>query len=190
MSWHIREAVRRLAAGGLVAYPTETVYGLGCDPFNGQAVLHLLALKKRDLDQGLILVASEFSQLEPLLQPLKPAAKRRVCSAPAITVTWVLPCLPEIPVWLRGSHDSLAIRVTSHPIAADLCATWDGPLVSTSANIHGRHPATSPLQVRKAFNGQLDCILHGPRGNNTASELRNGLTGALLQRAAVGTQKG
>lgn len=190
MSWHIREAVRLLAAGGLVAYPTETVYGLGCDPFNGRAVLHLLALKKRELDQGLILVASEFSQLEPLLQPLKPAAKRRVCSAPAIPVTWVLPCLPEIPVWLRGSHDSLAIRVTSHPIAADLCATWDGPLVSTSANIHGRHPATSPLQVRKAFNGQLGCILHGPRGNNTASELRNGLTGAVLQRAAVRTQKG
>ena len=75
MNWHIHEAVRQLAAGGIVAYPTETVYGLGCDPFNGQAVLHLLSLKKRDVNQGLILVASEFSQLEPLLLPLKPAEK-------------------------------------------------------------------------------------------------------------------
>ena len=188
MSWHIRAAVRQLAAGGIVAYPTETVYGLGCDPFNGQAVLHLLALKKRDMSRGLILVASELSQLEPMLQPLKPTAKKRVCSTPAIPVTWILPCLPEIPAWLRGNHDSLAIRITSHPLAADLCATWGGPLVSTSANIHGRHPAASPLQVRKAFNGQLDCILHGPPGNNTASELRNGLTGAVLQRAAAHTQ--
>ena len=184
MNWHIREAVRQLAAGGIVAYPAETVYGLGCDPFNGQAVLHLLALKKRDVNQGLILVASELSQLEPLLQPLKPAAKRRVNSTPAIPVTWVLPCLPEIPVWLRGNHDSLAVRITSHPVAADLCTAWSGPLVSTSANIHGRQPATSPLQIRKAFNGQLDCILHGPRGSNTASEIRNGLTGAVLQRGA------
>ncbi|MDX2457088.1 MAG: L-threonylcarbamoyladenylate synthase [Gammaproteobacteria bacterium] len=188
MSWHIREAVRQLAAGGIIAYPTETVYGLGCDPFNGQAVLHLLALKKRDVKQGLILVASELSQLEPLLQPLKPAAKRRVYSTPATPVTWVLPCLPEIPVWLRGSHDSLAIRVTSHPLAADLCDAWGGPLVSTSANIHGRHPTTSPLLVRKAFNGQLDCILHGPHGNNTASEIRNGLTGAVLQRGTAHTE--
>ena len=181
MSWHIREAVRQLAAGGIVAYPTETVYGLGCDPFNGPAVLHLLSLKKRGVEQGVILVASEFSQLEPLLQPLKPAVKKRVCNTPATPVTWVLPCLPEIPVWLRGNHNSLAIRITSHPVAAGLCAAWGGPLVSTSANIHGRHPTTSPLLVRKAFNGQLDCILHGPRGNGTASEIRDGLTGAVLR---------
>ncbi|HAJ91872.1 MAG TPA: tRNA threonylcarbamoyladenosine biosynthesis protein RimN [Gammaproteobacteria bacterium] len=190
MNWHIHEAVRQLAAGGIVAYPTETVYGLGCDPFNGQAVLHLLSLKKREVNQGLILVASEFSQLEPLLQPLKPAAIKRICSTPATPVTWVLPCLPGIPAWLRGNHDSLAIRVTSHPIAADLCAAWGGPLVSTSANIHGRQPTTSPLQVRKAFSGQLDYILHGPRGNNTASEIRNGLTGAVLQRGSAHTQNG
>jgi L-threonylcarbamoyladenylate synthase len=185
VSWHIREAVRQLTAGGIVAYPTETVYGLGCDPLNGPAVLHLLSLKKRDVKQGVILVASEFSQLEPLLQPIKSAVKKRVCSTLATPVTWVLPCLPEIPVWLRGSHDSLAIRVTSHPIAADLCTAWDGPLVSTSANIHGRPPTTSPLQVRKAFNGQLDCILHGPRGSSTASEIRDGLTGTVLRRATA-----
>lgn len=182
VNWHIREAVRQLAAGGIVAYPTETVYGLGCDPFNGSAVLHLLALKKRGVEQGVILIASEFSQLEPLLQPLKSAIKKRVQKSPATPVTWVLPCLPEVPVWLRGKHNSLAIRVTSHPVAAALCAAWGGPLVSTSANIHGRQPTTSPLGVVKAFHGQLDCMLYGPpRGSNSASEIRDGLTGTVLR---------
>lgn len=183
MSWHIREAIRRLAAGGVIAYPTETVYGLGCDPFNGNAVLHLLALKQRGIEPGLILVASCFSQLEPLLQSLQPAVRKRISKTSATPVTWVLPCLPEIPVWLRGSHDSLAVRVTSHPVAAALCTAWGGPLVSTSANLHGRQPTNSPLMVRKSFNGQLDCILHGPRGNNTASEIRDGLTGSALRHA-------
>ena len=185
MSWHIREAVRRLAAGGIIAYPTETVYGLGCDPFNGNAVLHLLSLKQRRLEQGVILIASCFAQLEPLLQPLTPAVRKRVSTTSATPVTWVLPCLPEIPVWLRGSHDSLAVRVTYHPVAAALCTAWGGTLVSTSANLHGGHPTSSPLMVRKIFNGQLDGILHGPRGNNTASEIRDGLTGTVLRRGTA-----
>lgn len=182
MSWHIREAVRQLDAGGVIAYPTETVYGLGCDPFNGHAALHLIDLKQRNIDQGLILVASHFGQLQPLLLPLSTVTRRRVTQARKSPVTWVLPCPPEIPYWLRGRHDSLAVRVTNHPVAVALCECWGGPLVSSSANIHGKPPATSPLAVRKAFNGQLDYILHGMHGcTNRPSEIRNGLTGELLR---------
>lgn len=182
MHWHIREAVRKIAAGGIIAYPTETVYGLGCDPFNGGAVLHLLALKQRHIEQGLILVASHFGQLEPLLLPLNPAIRERVASPGATPVTWVLPCQPDIPLWLRGRHTSLAVRITTHPLAAALCSEWDGPLVSTSANIHGRHPATTPLAIHRAFNNRLDYILHGTTGTGGRhSEIRNGLTGAILR---------
>ena len=182
MNWHIREAVRKIAAGGIIAYPTETVYGLGCDPFNGDAVLRLLALKQRYIGQGLILVGSHFGQLKPLLMPLDPAVLNRVDSPGTTPVTWVLPCLPDIPVWLRGTHASLAVRITTHPLAAALCDAWDGPLVSTSANVHGRHPATSPLAIRRAFNNRLDYILHGATGaGNRHSEIRNGLTGAILR---------
>lgn len=182
MSWHIREAVRQLASGGVIAYPTETVYGLGCDPFNGHAVLRLIDLKQRSIDQGLILVASRFEQLQPLLLPLSTVTRRRITQARKSPVTWVLPCHPEIPFWLRGKHDSLAVRVSSHPVTAALCERWDGPLVSSSANVHGKPPATNPLAVRKAFNGQLDYILHGPHaGTNRPSEIRNGLTGELLR---------
>ncbi len=188
MNWRIREAVRQLHAGGIVAYPTETVYGLGCDPFNGLAVMHLLSLKQRAMTQGVILSASKLAQLEPLLQPLKPATRKRVISNGPTPVTWVLPCVPETPAWLRGKHDTLAIRLTSHPLASELCSAWGRPLVSTSANIHGRHPANSASQVRKAFNNQLDCILYGPRGNNTPSQIRDGLTGNMLGRGP-GTQQ-
>ena len=187
MNWRIRKAVRQLHTGGIIAYPTETVYGLGCDPFNGLAVLHLLSLKQRAMAQGVILIASTLAQLEPLLQPLHATTRKRITRHGPTPVTWVLPCVPETPAWLRGSHDSLAIRLTSHPLASELCNAWGRPLVSTSANIHGRPPATSAIQVRKAFNNQLDCILYGPLGNNTPSQIRDGLTGNMLGRGP-GTQ--
>jgi len=182
MNWHIHQAVRQIAAGGIIAYPTETVYGLGCDPFNGAAVLQLLALKQRNIDQGLILVGSHFGQLEALLLPLDPAVRERVASPADTPVTWVLPCLPDTPVWLRGRHSSLAVRITTHPLAAALCDAWGGPLVSTSANVHGRHPASTALAVRLAFNNRLDYILHGATGSgNRPSEIRDGLSGAILR---------
>jgi L-threonylcarbamoyladenylate synthase len=181
VNWKIREALRQLEDGGIVAYPTETVYGLGCDPFNGAAVLHLLALKQRGIQQGLVLIASDFAQLQPLLLPLTPAVKKRVAKARPGATTWVLPCPPEVPAWLRGNHTSLAVRITRHPFAAALCNHWGGPLVSTSANLHGKRPASSPLAVRKAFNGHLDYILHGDCGSGRPSEIRDGISGTILR---------
>ncbi len=182
MNWKIREALRHIEDGGIIAYPTETVYGLGCDPFNAAAVLHLLDLKQRNIRQGLVLVASDFDQLQPLLLPLTPAVKKRVTKIGPGATTWVLPCPTEIPPWLRGNHTSLAVRITTHPVAAELCKHWGGPLVSTSANLHGKQPATGPLAVRKAFNSNLDYILHGERGSGRSSEIRVGITGTILRR--------
>jgi L-threonylcarbamoyladenylate synthase len=192
MNWHIREAVRRLGAGGVIAYPTETVFGLGCDPFNARAVLRLLDLKQRNIEQGLILVASDYAQLEPLLLPLSAAIRNRVLKTWPGPVTWTLPCLPETPVWLRGSHRSLAVRLTSHPLARTLCKSWNGPLVSTSANRHGKPPATSALGVRIAFDAELDYILHGNvSGTGKPSEIRDGITGRVLRvNPAVRTNGG
>ena len=95
-------------------------------------------------------------------------------------MTWVLPCHRTVPVWLRGKHHTLAVRLTTHPVSVALCDRWGGPLVSSSANIHGRPAAQTPLAVRKAFNGQLDYILHGTQaGSNQPSQIRNGLTRAV-----------
>ncbi len=182
MNWHIREAVRHIAAGGVIAYPTDTVYGLGCNPFDGAAVLHLLALKQRSSRHGVILIGSRIDHFAPFLKPLTRTAAERVQKTNGAPVTWVLPCRSDTPVWLTGQHDTLAVRVTNHPVAAALCEAWGGALVSTSANIHGRQPATSPLGVRKAFNGLLDYILHNPAGStNRPSTIRNGLTGEVLR---------
>jgi L-threonylcarbamoyladenylate synthase len=182
MDWHIREAVRRLEDGGIIAYPTETVYGLGCDPLNGTAALHLINLKQRRLEQGLILIASHFEQLEPYLCPVSAAIRTRVTRDSKTPVTWVLPCHSDVPVWLRGEHHSLAIRITTHPVSAALCERWKGPLVSSSANIHGRPAALTPLDVRKAFNGELDYILHSTQaGTNRPSQIRDALSGTILR---------
>lgn len=181
MSWHIREAVRRIAAGGIIAYPTETVYGLGCDPFNGTAVLRLLELKQRDIDQGVILIASHFMQLEPLLLPLDHATRKRVSAWQDKPVTWTLPCPPDVPVWLRGRHATLAVRITTHPVASALCERWNGPLVSTSANIHGHLPAATALDIYNSFNDTLDYVLHGACGTGHASSIRDGLSGKILR---------
>jgi L-threonylcarbamoyladenylate synthase len=182
VTWHLREAVRQLGAGGVIAYPTETVFGLGCDPFNAMAVLRLLDLKQRNIEQGLILIASDFAQLEPLLLPLSVTVRNRILNPWPGPVTWTLPCLPETPAWLRGSHRSLAVRLTSHPLARTLCKAWGGPLVSTSANRHGKPPATSALGVRLAFDSELDYILHGKvTGTGKPSEIRDGVTGRVLR---------
>jgi L-threonylcarbamoyladenylate synthase len=186
MTWHIREAVRILGEGGVIAYPTETVFGLGCDPFNSIAVLRLLDLKQRNIEQGLILIASDFAQLEPLLMPLSATVRTRILKTWPGPVTWTLPCLPKTPAWLRGNHRSLAVRITSHPLARSLCQSWDGPLVSTSANRHGKPPATSALGVRLAFDAELDYILHGMvAGTGKPSEIRDGISGRVLRGKAA-----
>jgi L-threonylcarbamoyladenylate synthase len=166
----------------VIAYPTETVFGLGCNPFNPVAVLRLLDLKQRNIEQGLILIASDFAQLEPLLMPLSAAVRNRILKTWPGPVTWTLPCLPTTPSWLRGNHRSLAVRLTSHPLARSLCESWNGPLVSTSANHHGKRPATSALGVRLAFDAELDYILHGKvTGTGKPSEIRDGITGRVLR---------
>ncbi|HEY0719815.1 MAG TPA: Sua5/YciO/YrdC/YwlC family protein, partial [Gammaproteobacteria bacterium] len=145
--WQLREAVRVLHDGGLIAYPTEAVYGLGCDPLNADAVLRLLELKQRPWQKGLILIAAEQTQLEPYLLPLDSAMLARVAPTWPGPYTWLLPARDETPWWLRGEHDTLAVRVTAHPVAAALCRAFGGPIISTSANLAGKAPATSPLAV-------------------------------------------
>ena len=182
--WHLRQAVRALQAGGIVAYPTEAVYGLGCDPLRGEAVQRLLALKQRPVEKGLILIASDWSQLEPYLLPLTASQRKRLFATWPGPHTWILPCHPAVPVWLRGAHDSLAVRITAHPVAAALCAAWGGALVSTSANRSGLPPARSPLRVRQQFGEAIDYLLPGALGglaNPTA--IRDGLTGKVLRSA-------
>jgi L-threonylcarbamoyladenylate synthase len=151
-------------SGGIIAYPTEAVYGLGCDPRNEAAVRRLLALKRRPAHKGLILIAADFAQLALFLQPLSPADQARLAATWPGPLTWLIPARPETPGWLRGRHATLAVRVTAHPLAAALCWACGHPLVSTSANLSGRPPARTALAVRRQLGRNLDYLLPGPTG--------------------------
>ena len=181
--WRRRDCVRCLRAGGIIAYPTEAVFGLGCDPGNETAVRRLLALKRRPLSKGLILIAASLAQLKPFIEPLDSAARTRLEAGWPGPLTWLLPAR-RAPVWLRGRHDTLAVRVTAHPLAAELCRAWGGPLVSTSANVGGRPPARTLLALRRRLGGKVDYIVPGQVGGAVRpTEIRDLASGRIVRRA-------
>jgi len=180
--WQLRQAARHFWLGDLIAYPTEAVYGLGCDPLNWDAVQRLLKLKQRPIDKGLILIASDFSQLQPfIIEPAQKVMAPVLKSWPGAT-TWLLPAAPQTPIWLTGRHHSIAVRVTAHPLAAALCRACNSPLVSTSANITGCKPAKTPLRLHKQLNDQIDFILHGKTGPlSQPTSIRDAISGTLIR---------
>lgn len=163
-SLRLRAVARAVQAGGVVAYPTEAVYGLGCDPRNESAVRRLLAIKRRPMHKGLILIAADFAQLTLFLQAVSPADQARLAATWPGPHTWLIPARKDAPRWLRGRHDTLAVRVTAHPLAAALCRACGHALVSTSANFSGRRPARSALAVRRQLGRSIDGLLPGPTG--------------------------
>ncbi len=180
--WKIRQAVRSFHQGGIIAYPTEAIYGLGCDPMNWCAVEGLLQLKQRPVDKGLILIAASFEQLQPFVKPLSAAQMKPIMESWPGPNTWLLPAADDLPFWLSGSHDTLAVRVTDHPIAAGLCMACNSPLVSTSANISTHHPAQNTIQVRTQLGERPDIIIHGATGGQkSASVIRDGATGRVIR---------
>lgn len=181
--FQLREAARAIQGGAVVAYPTEAVYGLGCDPLNRTAVQRLLAIKGRSMRKGLILIAADFNQLRPYLAPLSDDQLQRVQADWPGPITWVLPAAPALPAWLNGGRDTVAVRVTAHPLAAALCRAADMPLVSTSANIAGSPPARSALQVRLHCAG-VDQVIAGRTGGRARpTEIRDLRTGQQLRPA-------
>lgn len=179
---HLRLAARLLQAGGVIAYPTEGVWGLGCDPLNEAAVRRLLDLKQRPEAKGLIIIAASLPQVERWLGGLD-AAQRAACAAtwPG-PFTWVVPAA-HAPEWLRGKHDSVAVRVSAHPGVQALCNAFGGALVSTSANVSGKPPARDPLVLRQQFGRGLDYILPGRLGGDgKPSEIRDARTGIVLRK--------
>ena len=152
-----------LRRGGLIAYPTESCYGLGCDPANRAAVLRLLKLKRRPQRKGLILIASSYLQLSRYLQPITPAEQIKLQRDGALAVTYLMPVKKTAPRWLRGAHDTLAVRLTAHPVARQLCDTAGSALVSTSANRSGQRPAKTYAECRRLF-GREVWVLPGKVG--------------------------
>jgi L-threonylcarbamoyladenylate synthase len=161
---HLHRALCCLRSGGLLAYPTEGVWGLGCDPHNLSAVLALLALKNRPLEKGLILVAADEQQLAPYLEHLSPQQRRTLSTTWPGPHTWLVPCNRQVPPWISGGQPTVALRVSRHPVVAALCQAYGGPIVSTSANVTGQRPAISWLDLQKFLRAKRKqvVVLPGP----------------------------
>lgn len=160
----LRLAASRLKNGGIAAYPTEAVFGLGCDPLNPNAVAGLLRLKNRPAGKGLILIGSDFAQLEPYLDLESVPNLQQILDSWPAPVTWVFPARPTTPRLLSGDFGSVAVRVTGHPTAAALCRAFGHAVVSTSANPAGFPPARNPLSVRRYFGSASVHLLYGHTG--------------------------
>jgi L-threonylcarbamoyladenylate synthase len=160
----ISAALKALVAGGVIAYPTEAVYGLGCDPESTVALQRILDIKSREAHKGFILVAANQEQLTPFLAPIEPNWQAQLDAAWPGPVTFVLPAASTVSPLLSGQRDTLAVRVSAHPLVKELCTAYGRAIVSTSANVSG-HPALSTGQnVERVFNGSIDVIIDGRVG--------------------------
>lgn len=169
--------------GGIFAYPTEAVFGLGCDPDNEQAVMKILALKQRPVEKGVILIASNYSQLLPYVKDDAIPMDRRteiVSSWPGPN-TWLLPKSDKAPDWITGGSPLIAVRVTAHPVVRALCDFLGKPLVSTSANLAGHEPARTVAEVEQEFGGKVQIIQAQVGEQAQPTQIRHGLTGQVIR---------
>ena len=178
------EAAAALRAGGLVAHPTEAVWGLACDPASEAATLRLLALKQRSVDKGLILLAASPAQLGRLVDwnALPPVRREAVLASWPGPNTWILPATAAVPAWIRGAHASVAVRVTGHAPAAALCMAFDGAIVSTSANPAGAPPPRSLEEIDPVILQGVDAVLEGAAGSlDRPTTIRDAMSGAIVR---------
>ncbi len=158
-------AARIISDGGVIAYPTEAVWGLGCDPWNQVAVERILTIKRRPVDKGLILVAADENQIAPLLDSLNSEQRQLLRDRWPGPVTFLIPDpLGWTPEWIRGQHSSVAVRVSAHPLVHALCEQWGKPLVSTSANRAGQEALRVQDEVAVLLGDEVDMLVSGATG--------------------------
>lgn len=175
----IEEAARVLRDSGVVTCPTEGVFGLSCLPSDENALTRLLAIKQRDPAKGLILIAAAAEQLEdwialPVTDIPEPSAEQ--------AITWIVPAAMDVSGLVRGTHDGIAVRITTNPVAAALCRAVGSPLTSTSANLAGEPTITDTDELHRVFAGRVDYIVPGECGPaNGPSAIINLASGKQLR---------
>jgi len=177
----LRQAAAIIRSGGVIAYPTESVFGLGCDPMAAEAVERILDIKGRDPRAGLILVAADLGQLRNWIEPSS-AERARITQPMGHPVTWVVTAAAGVPAWITGDRSTIAVRVTPHPDTAAICRVSQTPLVSTSANLSGHRPARHSLVLRRLFGEHVDLIVPGePWTSDRPTRILDATTGIVLR---------
>jgi L-threonylcarbamoyladenylate synthase len=172
-----------LLRGGVIAYPTEGVFGLGCLPDDERALQRLLNIKRRDTNKGLILIAADASQFDDWID--LPAGAVLPEPDLAHPITWIVPPGPHVTELLRGAHENIAVRITTNPVAKMLCEAVDSPLVSTSANLSGKPTARNRFVLQRQFADVVDYVVPGDCGPASGpSEIRDFTSGKILRPRA------
>jgi len=177
----IQTAVDVLLAGGVIAYPTESIPGLGCLPSNEAAVRRLLKIKQRADDKGLILLATQYEQLKTWCTPLEQDLVQRLMQKTDSPTTWLIPSGEKKHPLIQGAHAKLAVRITTHPTAIKLCNLLNQAIVSTSINRTGEPPVMRLDEIPPEMLDQLDLVLSGTEGTGKPSDIRDLLTNQKLR---------
>lgn len=181
----ISQAQAILARGGLLVYPTEGVFGIGCDPDNSLALSRLIHVKQRDPQKGLILVAANLQQLLPYIQwsVLEPQVQEQIVASWPGPHTWLIPAAQVTDKLLTGQFSTLAVRVCSHPLVQALCKAVGKPITSSSANLSGRPAAAQASELDPELVAQVDGVLPMPTlGRAEPSSIRDARTGDWIRR--------
>jgi L-threonylcarbamoyladenylate synthase len=174
-------AAEVLRRGGIIAYPTESVFGLGCLPQDLAAVQRLLNIKQREPSKGLILIAANAAQFEDWVE--LPDSVTLPEALPQSPITWLAPAGRNVDPLIRGNNAGVAVRITTHPVARTICELVDSPIVSTSANLSGRSVARNQISLRRQFNGLVDYVVPGPCGPSEGpSEIRDLIDGRVIRQ--------
>lgn len=177
----ISQAASILNHGGVIAYSTETILGLGCDPFNESAVKRILWLKSRSLDKGLILLVEDIAYIKKISQTLSEEQISRITnSSNEIPTTWLVPAKSSLPSWITGKQNKVAVRITQHPLSKQLCEAC-GSIVSTSANYSGQIVTRNKEQIRQWFGPYIDYVLIDAPGTGVASKICDVVSGEVIR---------
>jgi len=176
----IQQAANIIQNSGIISYPTESVFGLGCDPLSEKAVQRILELKQRSVEKGLIIVAGELEQLMPYIE-ISDKEKQTILTAKKPT-TWLVNKSTLTPRWVSGSHKKIAVRISRHPLVVNLCAVLNQPIISTSANPAGEQPALNSQQSETYFSNRVDLYLDDPTNmSGQPTQIKDIETGQIIR---------
>lgn len=180
--WHFRRAVYALKHGKVISYPTEAVYGLGCDPFNRKAIADLLLMKHRRSTKGLLLIGARIEHFFPFCHDLETTFSNIIDQYWPGAVTILFPVKSDVSYLLTGGTEKIGLRLTEHPVAARLCYAFGGAIVSTSANVTRKKPIIKKIKIYQHFHDQLDYILPGELGGESKpSRIIDAVTGEIIR---------
>jgi len=182
ISSDVNRIAKIVQQGGVIAYPTEAVLGLGCDPYNHAAVQRLCALKQRAEDKGLIVIAANLAQLKPYIESLNPKIEKILTTPQSVPTTWLVPAHKGVPNWITGQYSSVAIRISQHRACQQLCLAVGYPIISTSANPATYPPAKDIASLQAYFNHDIDAFFDAPLGQyQQPSTIRDAVTQQVIR---------